>query len=318
MSFAKFSYDETTHNQVVNHPRAHENTLRGIEYLQKQGIFTSVNMVISQANFDHLYQTGVFVSNLGVESFSTAQAIPSQAGGKSHLQQALTPEQIPEYLEALHHIREDTGMFVKLTNPVPFCSVWESRPHLRYLLETSTCTAGRTIIQIDPSGQVKPCPMINNGYGNILEEGLDVVWQRMTPWSDNAYVPETCQPCDLVERCRGGCRAEAERTCGSLAAKNPFSIKPVKLSPIQEPNHNLPIGTKMVVTRNLRARKEQADLYVLFTKDRYMVTRENVARFISAIHTKGSLTIDEKLAQDRGAIETLALAYNAGILRKAA
>ena len=104
----------------------------------------------------------------------------------------------------------------------------ESHPHLRYIVESASCTAGRSIIQIDPEGNVKLCPMVSNSYGNILDEGLDVVWQRMGEWSEDKYVPETCKPCDLVEICRGACRAEAERISGSLNSKHPYSVKPVK------------------------------------------------------------------------------------------
>ena len=264
------SFDPETHDKIMGRKGSHEKTLRGIELMLKNDIIVSANMVVSSHNINQVCPTGIFAHSLGMNTFSAAQAVPSNSGGKMHLDQALTPEQVLDYLEDLNRVRNETGMFVRLTNPLPYCSVWESRPHLRYLVESSTCTAGRSIIQISPTGEVKPCPMVNNGYGNILEEGLDVVWQRMSEWTEDKYVPESCKPCDLVEICRGACRAEAERMVGSLDKKHPYSVKPIKLGEKEE--YHLEVGTKLVTARDLKAREEREGVYVLFARDRYLVS----------------------------------------------
>ncbi|MEK6956146.1 MAG: SPASM domain-containing protein, partial [Nanoarchaeota archaeon] len=242
--------------------------------------------------------------------------VPSNSGGQMHLDHALTLDQVLDYLEQMHRVRKETGMHVRLTNPLPYCSVWESHPHLRYLVESSTCTAGRSIIQVGPNGEVKPCPMISNSYGNILEEGLDIVWQRMSEWSEDKYVPETCKPCDLVTICRGACRAEAERMVGELEDKHPYSVRPVKLDKTEYYNQ-LEIGTRIVTAKDLRARKESEEVYVLFARDRYLVASENAARFISVIATRKGITVDEKLAANNDAVKMISTALESGILQKA-
>ncbi len=312
------SYDPETHDRIMNVKGSHSKTLRGIELMQRSGIIVSSNMVVSKHNLHQVYETGRFAASLGMNSFSAAQAVPSNSGGQMHLDHALESEHVLQYLEDLHRIREETGMFVRLTNPLPYCSVWESRPHLRYLIQTSTCTAGRSIIQIDPSGNVKPCPMVGNAYGNILEDGLDVVWDRMTEWSEDRYVPESCQPCDLVEICRGACRAEAERMAGSLDTKHPYSVKPVKLEESYSLSHDLEPGTRLKAARDLKARKESDGVYVLFARDRYMVAGESSARFISAVAKRGSLTVDEELSRNDDARKLLSAAVDMGVLLKAA
>ena len=310
------SHDPITHDKIMNRKGSHEKTIRGTELMMQNGIIVSANMVVSRHNINQVYETGIFAHNLGMNTFSAAQAVPSNSGGKMHLEHALEKEQVLDYLEDLHRIRQDTGMFVRLTNPLPYCSVWEERPHLRSLVESSTCTAGRSIIQIDPTGKVKPCPMVNTGYGNILEEGLDTVWSRMEEWNQNKYVPETCKPCDLVDICRGACRAEAERMVGELEDKHPYSVRPVKLDKTEYYNQ-LEIGTRIVTAKDLRARKESEEVYVLFARDRYLVASENAARFISAVATRKGITVDEKLASNNDAVKMISTALESGILQKA-
>ncbi len=224
------SYDSKTHDKIMGKEGSHQRTLQGINLVLANNIPITSNMVVSKHNLDQVYQTGKFVHGLGITSFSTAQAVPSNSGGNMHLKHALEREEVLEYLEQLNRIKEETGMEVRLTNPLPYCTVWESHPHLRYLVESAGCTAGRSIIQVDPYGNVKPCPMVSNSYGNILEEDLDIIWGRMSDWSEDKYVPESCQPCDLVDICKGACRVEAERMVGSLDSKHPYSVKPVKLN----------------------------------------------------------------------------------------
>ena len=310
------SHDPETHDKIMNRKGSHEKTIRGTQLMLENDIIVSANMVVSRHNIEHVYQTGIFAHSLGMNTFSAAQAVPSNAGGKMHLEHALETAQVMNYLEDLHKIRKDTGMFVRLTNPLPYCSVWEERPHLRSLVESSTCTAGRSIIQIDPSGNVKPCPMVNTVYGNILEEGLDTVWPRMSEWNEDRYVPETCKPCDLVTICRGACRAEAERMVGDLEDKHPYSIRPVKLDKT-EYYQELEVGTRIITAKDLRARQESEGVYVLFARDRYLIASENAARFISAIATRKGIIVDEKLAANNDAVKMISTALESGILQKA-
>ncbi len=311
------SYDPITHDTITNREGSHSMTLRGIDRLLSQGIYVASNMVVSKHNLDQVLETGKFVHSLGVGSFSTAQAVPSNSGGQMHLDHALTSDQVLQYLEALHQVRLTTGMHIRLTNPLPYCRVWESHPHLRYIVESASCTAGRSIIQVDPYGEVKPCPMVGTGYGNILTDGLAKVWSKMSEWDENKYVPETCKPCDLVEICKGACRAEAERMVGSLDSKHPYSVKPVKLEEVANNTHNetLYLGQKIKAANGIRARKEDEDTYVLYaTGDRYLFAGAGAAKIISTISQTKGLVVDERIIQNPEMISILSQGLQSGIL----
>ncbi|MBS3152266.1 radical SAM protein [Candidatus Woesearchaeota archaeon] len=313
------SYDSKIHDKVTNQEGSHEKTLRGIERLLNAGIYVAANMVVSKHNLDQVLETGKFAHSLGVGSFSTAQAVPSNNGGQMHLDHALSSEEVLQYLEDLNHVRNQTGMHVKLTNPLPYCRVWESHPHLRYLVESASCTAGRSIIQIDPQGNVKPCPMVSTGYGNILAEGLKPAWDKLSEWNEDSYVPETCQPCDLVNLCKGACRAEAQRMAGDLNSKHPYSVKPIKLERKEVHNENLYSGQKINTARGLRFREEADNIYVLYaTGDRYLFARESDLKIISAINQNNGIIVNDAILANNQMIELLSDGLKSGILMKAA
>nr|MBA4405246.1 hypothetical protein [Nanoarchaeum sp.] len=307
-----FSYDSRVHDETTGVEGSHQRTINALELLVKQGILTTVNMVVSQRNKTHVYDTGRFVSSLGIDSFSTAQIIPSNSQKVLHLEQTLTQEDVLNYLEDLNKVRQETGLFVKLSNPLPYCLVWDEKPHLSYLVETSSCMAGRTVIQIAPNGDVKPCPMVNASYGNVLEEGLEQIWERLSEWDENRYIPEECKPCEITNVCKGACRGEAQRTNGSLNSVSPYLVNPVKLG--RKQINSLTKGTRLRAVRNIKARKEN-DLYVLFADYQYMLTDERTAKFISALSSE-EIVMDGELINDPKTFGILNGAYNAGMLRE--
>ena len=160
--------------------------------------------------------------------------------------------------------------------------------------------------------------MVSTKYGNIVEEGLETVWQRMSAWSDDAYVPETCKPCDLVERCKGACRAEAEREVGSLDSKHPYSIKPVHLE--QQGGVYVEAffpGERIQAARGIRARRESDDLTILYaTGDRYLFADSNTARVVSGISKKREITITRELAENQVMRKILSQGIQSGILTR--
>jgi len=51
------------------------------------------------------------------------------------------------------------------------------------------CMAGVNTITISSSGDVRPCGHFETNYGNLLQEDLSDVWQRMTEWRDGSMIP---------------------------------------------------------------------------------------------------------------------------------
>ncbi len=311
------SYDARKHDEIVGKEGAHVKTIKGIELMKNAGIYVRVNMVVSKKNKDHIIKTGKFVSSLGIESFSTAQAIPSHSGGKTHLDHALDSKEVLSYLKDVDEVRKETGLHISLTNPLPYCLVWESHPNLRYLVESAGCNAGRYTMYLNPRGEVKSCSMISQTYGNIITEGLDKVWERMTPWVNNKYIPNFCEPCDLVEICKGACRAEAERTVGNLAAKSSYAFKPIKLDQDVKEEMKFSEGERIKVASKLRIRKETKDLYSVYVqRGKYLFVAENTMRIISEINLSGGLVLSNEYIRDNTFRKVISTAIQSGIMIK--
>ena len=163
------SHSEHTHNKTTN-TESFKQTLRGLEQLASMP--TVVNMVVQKANKDDVYQTGKFVHGLGIKGFTIGHIVSPR--------ERLTKGEVVQTLEQVRELVDETGLQFKLQIALPFCAV---EPHLRPLLETSGCSAARTTVQINPYGEVTPCPMVRTSHGNVLTEGLDVIWERMSDWS---------------------------------------------------------------------------------------------------------------------------------------
>ncbi len=300
------SHDATTHDRLMGRKKAFQETIKGLELLVENDIGVATNMVVSQVNKDHVYQTAKLAHNLGAKVFTLAHMVPAQSAQHLHTDMALKQEEIKATLEQAYEAQK-LGLHIKVQIPLPYCTVEE--PHLRALLQTSGCAAGRTTIQIHPNGDIAPCPSVQTSYGNILEEDVEDIWQRMHPWRDETYTPKTCAPCDYKTDCAGACRAQADRMSGALDAKHPYATKPITQNQDQTTANN-PAYIKR--EEGIRAREEFAGTYTFASPfGEYMQTNQAGAEIISSIPTT-KVALPKQLRTS----PVIGIALKRGILRE--
>lgn len=294
------SYDKENHDGLMGRSGAYEKTISGIKLLRENSdIYIGSNMVVSQENIDQIFKTGKLAKELGIDCFSLSFLVPARSAGQIHLDKAPKPEQIVPALKELVKIEDELELRVKTNIPVVYCRIYEHL-ELRRLMH-SECSAGRSMVQIGPNGDVRPCPSTVDIYGNILRDNLDQLWARFSDWQERNYTPETCKPCDFIESCGGGCRAEAERISGRLEAKHPYSIHPIKVQD-QEPQHpirEIKIGYVIKPVNNLRWRKEGEGFIVGALGDRYMFCSELEFNMLAAVTKTGFIRINEEIANNQ-------------------
>ena len=71
------SFDPSTNDYMVHLPGAFERITRGIRLARRCGLRISVNMIVSQKNKDHVYQTGKLASQLGAQRIFGTRVVPS-------------------------------------------------------------------------------------------------------------------------------------------------------------------------------------------------------------------------------------------------
>ncbi len=218
------SHDRETHNRISGSD-SYDKTIRGIEAIVNEGLPLGINMVVSKQNLTHIYETARLCESLGINHFFATKLNPSP----SKLEQvdlSLSLEETKVSLDALLQAKRDFGMKVDVLEPLPHCAFLDQK----YLdLLNRTCTAGITWVAISPNGSVRSCTHIETDYGNVIREGLPIIWSRMISWVEEAFVPKECkEDCTEYAFCGGGCRASAQ--CGgNIRGRDLLMTQPISV-----------------------------------------------------------------------------------------
>ena len=86
------------------------------------------------------------------------------------------------------------------------------------------CTAGDTLICVQPNGDVFPCRRMPSLVGNVFERPLSEIYFEsplLAALRDRARVCEGCQNCENEPKCRGGLRCLAAAQAGNPFVRDP-------------------------------------------------------------------------------------------------
>jgi radical SAM protein with 4Fe4S-binding SPASM domain len=233
-----------------------DNAVRGITRALESGLYVAASMVVTKTNFDQVYETGKFLFDLGVKTFYATKSSPpvNSVGFSEHM---LTSSQMIEVLESMNKLRNDLDMEVSTLECYPLCS-YLSQIKYPYISERK-CSAGVTTCSVGVRGDVRACTHDGRVYGNICIDGLDGSWNKMDEWRSGELLPEVCKKCSVFAFCSGGCRVDAEYSCGARNGLDPYA-KPenVPLVTVEQPDYQKVIidGKKMCVGKELRFRDE--------------------------------------------------------------
>jgi radical SAM protein with 4Fe4S-binding SPASM domain len=201
-----FSWHADTHDGITGSAGSQSRTINGIQALLRARVPVSVNMVVTPANVKHVYDTGSFVHDLGVRTFTAVRASPPvYCTDKRDF--ILTRDDVVRTLDDLVRLHEDFSLNVGNQNCYPLCMLddWG-----RYdCLNLRNCGAGVFHCTVGADGRVRPCVQGDMFYGDLLKEQLSDIWTRMQPWRDGAYLPQQCSRCKFVRQCTGGCRSDS-------------------------------------------------------------------------------------------------------------
>ncbi len=185
-------YDSKVHDGITRNPGSLESCLRGISTVREAGMRVSANMVVDKERLHDVYATGRKLIPYGITGFCATRVA---SHGKT---ETLDSEESLFMLDELLRFQEDYSIPVASLNPIPICLSSDSK-YDTFMLRG--CSAGLIGADITQVGDMKACQHQSETFGNILEEGLRTVWQRVPILRDK--MPEYCSSCG---GCGGGCR----------------------------------------------------------------------------------------------------------------
>jgi len=228
-------------------------TIRGIENLvNNEHLHVGINTVVTKRNFHEVPAILNLAKELGVNSFSHYNFIPT-GRGRDAFEQDLTPEQREELLNLLYdwHVkRHENKLNILSTAPV-YARILTDRSGggssgmFHYTADNATaitgiikyaggCGAGRVYAAVQPDGRVSPCVFMPSVViGSIRENKLIDIWQNSElckQLSDRENYHFYCRDYQYI--C-GGCRARAH-AYGDILGADPGCMVYKRTAPKEE------------------------------------------------------------------------------------
>jgi len=208
------------HDKIVQKQGAFKETIHKIELAREEGMNVAVNMVVSKQNLPYIKQTAKLIDSLGIKKFNATRAgCPGNCFDFSAL--SLTLEEFRNYLRDLLRVEHEFGMKIDALSAYPLCGLGNLETYQQFI--GRRCLAGVTTFTIGSDGNVRPCSHLDISYGNIFDDDVKNIWNKMDDWRKGKFLPALCKTCPLLPFCGGGCRMEAKMRFGDLQAMDPYA-----------------------------------------------------------------------------------------------
>jgi radical SAM protein with 4Fe4S-binding SPASM domain len=220
-SFVQVSIEGTrqTHDTIRGRGN-YERTVAAVKHLTKANIRTFISFTAHRDNFREFSDVARLGMKLGVARVWSDRLIPS-GSGSALAGKMLTPEQTLEFFEIMRAAQTEANE--------SWFNKTEIAMHraLQFLVgggKPYHCTAGDSLITVQPNGDLYPCRRMPIIAGNLTKQSLTELYYEseiLRTLRDRTKLSDRCQSCLYATFCRGGLK------CLSYAiTKNPFSPDP--------------------------------------------------------------------------------------------
>lgn len=261
---------------------------RNVKKLVAAGVRFTVNMVVTKDNLHEVRTTAEEMKALGCKSFA---ATPMGLNVEyPRLDLLLSVEEVRSVITDLLWIEENLKMKVDILEALPKCVFPEEVLKGKHSFLNRKCQAGRTVIAVSCNGDVRPCAHNPSSYGNILDEELRDIWQKMSDWRSMTYVPEECRSCSWLNRCNGGCRTSAKVFNGDWNKKDMWCTGKLTTRPptYRKQKIELKPQTRLQVVEGVRLRQEGDDAFVIYNieDDIFFMINQSFCKCIETLQKK--------------------------------
>ena len=192
-----------------------------LKRLSLGGVILTGNQVVTPLNIGDIYETAKFLQeNFGIRNFC---ATPVNATNGNKLKNNLHGQDYATVGRELIRSRDALDMHVEMLTCLPPCIFPEEVRTSG--LEFKGCSTGMSTAAIGVSGEVRKCVELEKIYGNIFEEPLNKIWNRII--SENKKPMDSCYGCGVDLGCNRGCEAR-EKDGKDLLVGNIIKTPPVK------------------------------------------------------------------------------------------
>jgi len=291
------SFDPATNDYIVNYKGAFDKIVRGIQMAVADGIRISANMIVSQANKDHVYQTGLLAHELGCQRIFGTRLVPTvYERNPNESEFHITRDDALSTLDQLLRANQETGISIGTLVSYPLCLLRDLDKYRDFVGRGCPGQSGQ-LMSINANGDTHACVHQEQGYGNVFDIGIRAAYQNMLDWHNGSYYFEGCEGCDYISICQSGCRMSALGYFGAMnerdnlmTKKNDF-IKPFKITRDESIYALIDNGFNFTVPKSLRFRKE-AGFYLVNIRWANTITCKNDVAELLITHQKSGAPFD--------------------------
>jgi len=195
----------------VNNAR---NVLYWFKRAKEYGLHTTLNVTVTQMNYDELFETIATGILSGASSVLLNRFLPG-GRGLSHMNELLlSPKQLNGMLDTAEEVLGYCNRQGHVGTEFPLCVI-EHPEKYRHIKVGTCCAAAKGFFVIGPSGEIRVCNHSPRIIGNILDEDPIHDIEYWNTFAESNYHPEPCKYCKMLPICDCGCREVANILTGS-------------------------------------------------------------------------------------------------------
>jgi radical SAM protein with 4Fe4S-binding SPASM domain len=220
-SFVQVSLEGTknTHDSIRGSGNF-EQTVSAINHLVREKIHTLISFTAHRGNFREFPELVQIGKKLNVDRIWSDRFIPRGAGNDM-AQEMLTQEETQEFFKIMEEERTKIKRSwfnkteIAMHRALQFL-VGDGKPY--------RCTAGDTLITVQPNGDLYPCRRMPISVGNLTNTPLEELYYKNELFKDlrdKNKVSEGCEGCFYNKLCQGGLKCLSYAVTGDPFKKDP-------------------------------------------------------------------------------------------------
>jgi len=154
-------HDGEKNDEIMGCEGAYRRSLKSIEHVREAGMLAGSWVVVTSDRISELDRYLKFVKNQGVTDVAIFEPIICNSD-------ELLDENEREYLKEIQKVARKEKAYPRIISG-PFMDSEEFMG----------CTAGYNRMHISEKGEVFPCDMLREGWGNIYEDSIKNIWEEM-------------------------------------------------------------------------------------------------------------------------------------------
>jgi radical SAM protein with 4Fe4S-binding SPASM domain len=220
------SHDPATNDYMMNGKGIQARVIKGIQTVREAGIRVSANMIISEPNKNHVYETARLCASLDVQRLFATRLVPAvNVENPTETDLKLDAAGALSAIDDMVRAKEDFGIGIGTLVSYPLCVLGDLQKYRDFVGRGCPAQRGNRMC-LNANGVAHACTHEEVGYGNVFDLGIKGVFKNMVSWHDGSYRYEGCADCGYIDICQSGCRSAALTYFKKMDERDPLFMGP--------------------------------------------------------------------------------------------